>query len=236
MEIKGWEKTSLLDWEGKVASVLFVGGCNLRCPYCQNKDLVLRPHTLPSLKEEEIFSWLRELKGIIDGVVITGGEPLLKPGLFSFLERLKKGGWEVKLDTNGTKALFLKELIERKLIDYVAMDLKCPLREDIYKKVCGVGGEKVKGLLKETEESLNLLLKGEVDYEFRTTLVPTFHSPEGVKEMAQRIRGAKRYILQNFSNRTPLDPRMEKLVPFSEEEMERFVQLAKRWVKGVRWR
>ena len=192
---KGLQKISLLDYPGKLAAIIFVGGCNFRCPFCYNRDLVLNSESSPSLREEEILGYLETRREWLDGVVVTGGEPTIYPGLPSFLEKVKKLGYSVKLDTNGSNSKMLAELLEKNLVDYIALDVKAPLLEERYQEVTSTQG----CVLEEIENSIALLRSSNgVDYEFRTTLVPKLLSEEDVMLIAERIKGAKRYYLQQF--------------------------------------
>ena len=190
MHISGLQKTTLLDYPGKVACTVFLAGCNLRCPFCHNASLVVRPPE-DAVTEEEFFAFLRKRKGILDGVCVTGGEPTLRPGLPGFLKKIKELGYLVKLDTNGTNPELLKTLVSAGLVDYVAMDIKnAPSR---YAEICG--GADVIGPVKKSAE---FLMRGSVDYEFRTTCVKPYHDIEAMEEIGGWLAGAKQYYLQKF--------------------------------------
>ena len=195
MEFKGIQKITLLDYPDKVATIAFVGGCNFRCGYCYNRDLVLNPQALPSIPEEEVLGYLETNKSWLDGLVVSGGEPTIHLELPGFLEKVKKLGYSVKLDTNGTHPEMLVELIEKHLVDYVAMDVKAPLVEEKYQAVIGT---QANGVLREVEESIELLRNSdEIDYEFRTTVIPGLNKDD-IVAIAGRIKGAKRYFIQQF--------------------------------------
>ena len=194
MEFAGLQKISLVDYEGKVACTLFTAGCNFRCPFCHNSDLVIYAKNVNYIPFDEILDYLNKRKGMLDAVVITGGEPTLMPDLKEKLYEIKKLGYKIKLDTNGTNPDIVKELVDLKLIDYVAMDIKNSYEG--YSKTIGLESYDSNKIL----ESINYLLSGEVDYEFRTTLVREFHSDEDIKNIAKMIQGAKRYYLQEFKN------------------------------------
>ena len=192
---KGLQKISLLDYPGKLAALIFVGGCNFRCPFCYNRDIVLNPESSPSLREEEILGYLKTRMEWLDGVVVTGGEPTIYPGMPSFLEKVKKLGYSIKLDTNGSNPKMLAELLEKNLVDYIALDVKAPLLEERYQEATGTQG----CVLEEVKRSIALLRSSNgIDYEFRTTLVPKLLSEEDVILIAERIKGAKQYYLQQF--------------------------------------
>ena len=194
MEFAGLQKISLVDYEGKVACTLFTAGCNFRCPFCHNSDLVIYAKNVNYIPFDEILDYLNKRKGMLDAVVITGGEPTLMPDLKEKLYEIKKLGYKIKLDTNGTNPDIVKELVDLKLIDYVAMDIKNSY--EAYSKTIGLESYDSNKIL----ESINYLLSGEVDYEFRTTLVKEFHSDEDIKNIAKMIQSAKRYYLQEFKN------------------------------------
>jgi pyruvate formate lyase activating enzyme len=214
--IKGFLETSFSDWPGRVVSVLFLPSCNLRCPFCHNHGLVLHPEKFESFPWEVILEGLQRRRGWIDGVCLTGGEPTLHPWLPRLIRELRSNRrltptgrpLAVKLDTNGTHPETLEELLAEGLIDYVAMDLKAPLRTDRYSALTGVPcGEEQIGRIR---ASIQLLLEGKVEYEFRTTVVPTLLEEEEVYALARRIRGARRYTLQSFNPRDALDERLRK--------------------------
>ena len=191
MQIHGFNKTTLLDFPGHLASTVFTGGCNMRCPYCQNADLVLNPMSQPLISEEVVFDHIKKRKGIIEGVCITGGEPTLQADLEDFIKRLKELGVMVKLDSNGYRPEVLKRLMENGLLDYVAMDIKSSL--DDYHTVAGVKLDT--SLIK---ESIDLLKNGPIDYEFRTTVVKELHSKETFEKIGELLSGAKQYFLQGY--------------------------------------
>lgn len=191
MLINGFQKMTLLDFPGKVACTVFLGGCNFRCPFCHNAGLVLGSNP-ESYTEEEILSYLEKRKGLLDGVCITGGEPTLRPDLLPFIEKVKALGFAVKLDTNGTNPALLKELLDNALVDYVAMDIKNSFEK--YPETCGLDGMD----LDSVKESIALLIGGKVDFEFRTTVVSPLHTPEDIEALAKEISGAEKYFIQNF--------------------------------------
>lgn len=191
MIINGFQKMTLLDFPGKVACTVFLGGCNFRCPFCHNAGLVLG-RNVENLSEEEVLSYLNKRKGLLDGVCITGGEPTLRADLKDFIIKIKSLGYSVKLDTNGSNPALLKELVNEGLLDYVAMDIKNCFEK--YPHTCGMKEQDL-GPIK---ESINFLLSGEVDFEFRTTVVKELHTTEDIKTLAREIKGAKNYFIQSF--------------------------------------
>ena len=194
MRFAGLQKMTLLDYPGRVACTVFTPGCNLRCPFCHNASLVLPGEEPPALEEEEILAFLETRRGLLDGVAITGGEPLLHAGIGVFLEKVRALGFAVKLDTNGTFPDRLEELIGAGLVDRVAMDVKNgPSR---YAETVGLPRVDLAAL----ERSKELLLRGTVDYEFRTTVVRGLHTEESLLEAARWIAGAKEYYLQQYKD------------------------------------
>jgi len=234
IEIKGLIDLSMVDWDDKVSAVIFLPRCNFRCPFCYNVALVLTPDELPTIPFEKIESYLERHKEGIEGVVITGGEPTVHKDLPNLCRRLKNLGFKVKLDTNGTCPAMIRELIEDTLVHYVAMDIKAPLTEEKYSRATGVNA---KNLLNMVTESMDILMETGVDYEFRTTLVPTIHTEEEVKEMSKGVRGCRRYVLQNFkSDVKMIDPNFEGLKPFSRADIESFLKAARTYVEDVKIR
>lgn len=217
MNIGGLQKTTLIDFPGHTACTVFLSGCNFRCPFCYSPELVL-PEKIknhPKLSEKEFFAFLKERKGLLEGVVICGGEPTFNKDLPDFIKKIKEidppsGGFLVKLDTNGTNPEMLKKLIAGKLVDYIAMDIKAPFSS--YDKVTGGKADSNK-----IEESVEIIKNSGADYEFRTTVVPGLHSKDDIVQIAKNIAPAKRYYLQNFRPEKNLDPEFEKVKPFPKE-------------------
>lgn len=190
MQIAGLEKNSVVDYPGKIAAVVFTPGCNLDCYYCHNRFLLAKEMWPDLLPEEDVLRFLEKRKKLLDGVVISGGESTLQKDLKEFVVKVRSLGYSVKLDTNGTNPNLLKELFAEGLIDYVAMDFKAPFQK--YGQICGN-----EFFLEKIKESINLLLSGQVAYEFRTTFVPEL-TEEDVLEMAKVIQGARLYVLQQY--------------------------------------
>ena len=213
MKICGFNKTTLLDYPGRVACTIFLGGCNFRCPFCQNGALVVKPGSQPEYSQEEILAFLKKRKGILDGVCVSGGEPTLSDGLPDFLRELKDLGYDVKLDTNGSRPSVVKKLAADGLIDKVAMDIKaCPSN---YHVLTGVDVD-----LDAILETAGWLLKGELDYEFRTTVVRELHSEKDFQEISQWLSGAKSYYLQAYRDSDGV--LMPGFSACSEEEMKNY--------------
>ena len=192
MIFHGFQKMTLLDYPGRVACTLFTAGCNFRCPFCHNASLVTSVSGDDTYTEEEVLAFLRKRRGLLDGVCFTGGEPLMQPDIAPFMEQVKALGYAIKLDTNGTSPDKLAALIDAGLVDYVAMDVK-----NSHEKYAATAGCDA-GLLPAVERSIDLLLEGKVDYEFRTTVVDQLHTPDDIGAIARRIAGAPRYFLQAF--------------------------------------
>lgn len=212
MLVSGLQKLTLLDYPGKVACTVFTGGCNFRCPFCHNASLVLPGELSHDSRAEEVLSFLRKRVGVLDGVAVTGGEPLLHPDMGDFLTEIKAMGFLVKLDTNGSFPERLISLVEAGLVDRVAMDIKnAPA---LYAKTVGLERFDLSGVTR----SKDFLLSGAVDYEFRTTVVRGLHTRQSLREAAEWIRGAKEYWLQQYKDSGAiLDA--EGLGAFDEQEM-----------------
>ncbi|RLC97534.1 MAG: anaerobic ribonucleoside-triphosphate reductase activating protein [Chloroflexi bacterium] len=227
MKLKGWVRTSLIDYPGHIATVLFTGGCDFRCPMCHNADLVLRPGELPTLPLEEVWDFLSRRARLMDGVAITGGEPTLQADLLPFLRQVRALGLDVKLDSNGYNPDVLASLLDGGLVDYVAMDVKAPPAK--YPRLAGLADLD----LQRIEQSVALLRGGNVSYEFRTTVVPGLLDVEDIEEIARWIAGAERYVLQQFRPLGTLDPSLEKTTPYPMERLQAMAKRAGRWVNQV---
>ena len=224
MEFGGLQKLTVLDYPEHVACILFTKGCNFRCPFCHNAVLV-ENKTEENYSQEEILSFLNKRKGVLDGVNITGGEPLLHKDIGDFLKKVKELGYDVKIDTNGSYPERLKKLVDDGLVDYVAMDIK-----NIPEKYAITAGVEVP--LEKIEESIDFLMSGAVDYEFRTTVTKEFHTPQDIEKIARRISGAKRYFIQNFIDSgnilgVGLSPVLDETLTEMTILSQRFVENAK---------
>jgi len=213
--IKGFIEASFLDWPGRVAAVVFLPGCNFRCPFCHNKELVLNPRFFEDISLEEVVAGLRGNEGWIDGVVVTGGEPTLSPGLPELIRTLRAEGLPVKLDTNGSMPEVIKMLLEEGLIQAVAMDVKAPLNIDDYSRAAGTAAD-----LDAVKESISLLCGSGIEVIFRTTVVPALHDEAAVRAIAGALPG-HRLLLQNFRPADTLDPAYSVMKPFPAEDFER---------------
>jgi len=206
MILGGLQKQTLIDYPGKVACTVFTSGCNFRCPYCYNPDLVLG--TASTLSEKEFFSFLEERVNFLDAVVVCGGEPTIHANLPEFLAKIKSLGFKVKLDTNGSNPDMLASLLASELVDFISLDIKAPREK--YSKLVGVDFD-----LEKLSRSMAIIEASNIDYEFRTTVVPTLLNKEDVTKIEQWVGKVK---LQNFQNKKTLDPKFEKVVPFSKEQ------------------
>lgn len=237
MKFAGWQKQSLVDYPGKITTVLFTQGCNLRCPFCQNSSLVLPElfHKNLSFLEEEIFVFLKKRKKVIDAVTVTGGEPLLHSELEAFFKRVKGLGHSVKLDTNGTFPSFLKRLVEEGLLDFIATDVKAPLDFGRYKEFTGqVLTEKLFENIKESIDFLLALSKKDlIRVEFRITLIKGKHSWQDIMAMGKALKGASRLALQTFRPDNILDSSWQKFSAYSEEELKAFKLRLEKYIDNV---
>ena len=226
MRILGLQKLSLVDFPGKVAATVFTGGCDLRCPFCHNAPLVLPGRGTSALDAGGVLDFLASRRGLLDGVVLSGGEPLLQPDAADFLAEVKAMGFSVKLDTNGCHPDALADILDRRLADYVAMDIKNSLEK--YPWTVGVPGFDTAPV----ERSARLLMEGPADYEFRTTLVRPFHEVGDMETIGRWLRGARRYYLQAFVDSGDLVG--GGCAPFTPEEMEGFLQAARPFFQSDR--
>ncbi len=224
--VKGFIENSFVDWPGMLCAVVFLPGCNFRCPYCHNAELVLRPDALQDVDWTEIADYLHSQRGWIDGVCISGGEPTLHRGLPDVFRAVRAMGLAAKLDTNGSNPAMLEALMAEGLLDYVAMDVKSCLDEQHYCMITGAAN-----MFDAVKQSIRILLGGSVDYEFRTTVVPTFHKPDDIFRLAAELNGAPRLRIQNFSpSESILDPRLKNLQPFTDEQISSIQQRVDRLI------
>ena len=256
MKIIGLQKTTLLDYPGHVAATFFTGGCNFRCPFCHNADLVLNPGEQPTIPMDEVMAFLRKRQGILDGVCITGGEPSLQPDLEEFICMVRELGYLVKLDTNGYRPKVLERFLDKGLLDYVAMDIKAS--KENYARAAGF--HSCRGVnpfaIESIERSVEILKSSGVDYEFRTTVVKGIHTVEEFAEIGKWLAGSRAYFLQAFrENENMVAARLkeaagecagtetgtarqewEEYGSFSRAEMERMAVLAGKYIDIVKIR
>jgi anaerobic ribonucleoside-triphosphate reductase activating protein len=233
IRIGGLQKMTLLDYPGKVAATVFTGGCTFKCPFCHNRDLVFVPDNYEFYDPDEVLSYLSRRKGILDGVCITGGEPLIQEGLTDYVSAIKSMGYLVKLDTNGYHPARLQAIVETGLVDYVAMDIKnC---EERYAETAGLNPDVFR--MEKIRKSMEILMNGSVEFEFRTTVVREFHSKEDLVKLAEMIRGCPHYYLQQY-NEGPnvIQPGWSA---YSGQEMDELLRAVREYVpmaelRGVR--
>ncbi len=212
MKIGQIQKTSFIDYPGKISAIIFTLGCNFACPYCHNPELVDPKRFLAPLGEDEVMAFLKKRVGQLDAVVITGGEPMIHADLIDFMKSIKDMGYLIKLDTNGTNPVMLLKAIERGIVDYIAMDIKAPYA--LYDTVTRthVNTDDIKS-------SIDLIMNAQSSYEFRTTLVRSLINPEDVLTIGHMIKGARRYALQNFVPSKHVDDAFIGESGFTKEEL-----------------
>ena len=236
MKILGLQKLTLLDFPGRVAAIVFTGGCNFRCPFCQNSSLVLAPQIVPEISEEEFRQFLHRRQGLLDGICVTGGEPTLHADLPDFLASIKDAGYLVKLDTNGTNPDMLESLLSDGLLDYIAMDVKAGPGN--YARVCGLSAlsetsadnlpDTKERLLANVRRSVKLLMGSGIEYEFRTTVVKGLHSARDFEEIASWLAGCRAYFLQAFRDCPEVLLEDHPFSAFSDEEMKDFLKIVQK--------
>ena len=227
MKIHGLQKMTLLDFPGRVACTVFLGGCDMRCPFCHNAELV-DGSAPPVMDEEELLAFLKKRQGLLEGVAVTGGEPLLRPDMITLAEKIRDLGYPLKLDTNGTHPDRLREIIGRGLAAYVAMDIKNS--PDRYAVTAGL--ETLD--LGPVRESVSILMEGKTDYEFRTTVVAELHDADSFRGIGAWIRGAKRYYLQKFTDRDTVP--YEGFHAPEEGQMREYLAVAREYVPAAELR
>jgi len=228
MKVRGWQKTSLIDFPDKVATTLFSGGCNFKCPYCHNKDLVFIDDGNKHIDHEEIMNYLEKRQGLIDGVCISGGEPTLEKNLISFAKKIKEKNMKVKLDTNGYNPDVIEEMISMGLVDYIAMDVK-----NSFDRYAETSGLKEMDLSK-IQRSIELIKNCGVDHEFRTTVVKEFHNDEDIEKIGTIIEGANNFYIQRYDGRS--DQIKGGYKAHSKEELANFKKIASKYIKNVKIR
>lgn len=223
MKIGGFQKCSLIDYPGKICAIIFTQGCNYRCGYCHNPELVQPNLFAKPISEKEIFSFLAKRKGKLEAVEITGGEPTLQIDLIEVLKRIKAMGYLLKLDSNGSNPEIIQRAIDLHLVDYFSMDIKAPLEK--YQQVINSNID-----LNKISQSIKLIMNSGLDYEFRTTVVKSQLSKKDILEIGQMIKGAKLYILQKFVPTKTLDPQFLKQQTYPDEEFENFKESLEQYV------
>ena len=233
LKIKGYLRTSLIEWPGKISAVIFLPNCNFRCSYCYNKDLVLNPKKLETIPVDFVFQDLKDRKKFIDGVAITGGEPTLSKGLKAFVKKLKKKGFSVMVETNGTRPEVVGDFIEEKLVDFWSMDVKAPLNLGDYGRVTGV--KCTTRTIGNIRESIRLIKETE-DYEFKTTVVPALLTKKDIIEIARFLGPVKSFYLQQFQPKNCLDSQFEKKKPYSRQQLVSILQEVKKYTPSAKIR
>ncbi|MDR2865786.1 MAG: anaerobic ribonucleoside-triphosphate reductase activating protein [Methanomassiliicoccaceae archaeon] len=230
MKIAGFIKTTLLDWDGLVACTVYLAGCNFRCPYCHNAEIVVNADAAERVDEDAVIAYIEEHSDFIDGVVVSGGEPLMNKDIGRFLKRLRSVGVKVKVDTNGMFPDMLDDLIGAGLIDMVAMDIKSSLNER-YDMAAGSDTD-----LSKIRKSIDIVMNSGVDHEFRTTAVPVFVKEDDIRNICENIRGAKRYRIHQFRNKVTIDDSLSVLDPYPESKLTAMAEIAKEYVGDVKIR
>ncbi len=223
MRIGGIQKCSLIDYPGKISSILFTIGCNFHCPYCHNPELV--HETAEELNNDEILHFLERRRNILDAVTITGGEPTIQDDLIDFIKKIKNMGLLVKLDTNGTHPLLIEDLQKSDLVDYIAMDIKAPL--STYSTTVARPID-----VRQIEKSIQLLIEGKIAYEFRTTVVKSLLSPKDIEDIGKSIAGANTYYLQKFVPTKTLNPAFLRKTTYTDTEFESMCTMVSGYVKN----
>lgn len=228
MRIGGFGRTSLLDWRGKVACVIYLAGCDFRCPYCHNKEIVADPEKADDIDEEKIFQFIQENSDFLDGVVISGGEPTIDHDLVKLIKKLRSMKMMIKLDTNGSNPDVLDDLIGAGYVDAISMDIKSGLTRERYSAAAGVDIDP-----ELIRRSIRIIMDSGIDYEFRTTVSPILVKPEDIESICKEIKGAKLYTLQQFRPNVCIDSRLEAMDPYKESVIRQMAETAKKYVKKV---
>jgi len=224
MKIGGLHKTSLLDYPGILSAIIWTAGCNFRCPFCYNKQLVLEKTEI--ISEETVLSFLEKRRDVLEGLSISGGEPLLQEGIVDFTEKVKKLNYLIKIDTNGAFPESLKELIDKKLVDYVSMDVKAPKKK--YNQLAGVKAD-----ISKIEQSIDLIKNEAPDYEFKTTIVPGMLDKKDIVEIAKWLEVSKQFYLQQFKSDSPLvSSKLNDVAPYSKEKLSEMLHEIKPFFKS----
>jgi pyruvate formate lyase activating enzyme len=228
----GLQKSSLLDYPGKISAVVFTYGCNLRCPFCHNPELVIEKPSELLLSVDEVLGFLQSRVGLLDAIVLTGGEPLIHSEVYDFLIKIKQMGFSIKVDTNGFFPKSIKKLMDLKIVDFWAMDIKNS--EEEYLNTVGLlMDSNTEGFISKIIESVDLIMNSGVDYEFRTTFVPGFHTEKSVQNLGNIIKGAKRFAIQNFRSGKVLDTVLNDRNGFTEMQLNGFKNILNGYVENI---
>ena len=228
MKIKGLQKLTLLDFPGEIGCTVFLGGCNFRCPFCHNASIVLPEREGENISEEQLLSFLDSRRGKLTGVCVSGGEPTVNSGLIELISKIKDRSLKVKLDTNGYSPKILRELIDRKLLDYVAMDIKNS--EECYGRTVGIDGFDTSPI----RESAALLMEGRMDFEFRTTVVRQLHTAESIRDIGKWLGGEEKFFLQTFKDSGDL--LSDGLSAYSDGEMKELLRVLQEYIPNAELR
>jgi len=224
MKLGGFQKTSLLDYPDRISAIVWTVGCNFKCPFCYNKGLV--DGNVELFNEDEVLSFLKKRKGLLEALSISGGEPFLQKDILEFTSKVKKLGYLVKIDTNGTFPEKLQELIDKKLVDYISMDVKAPKKK--YGRLAGAKTD-----ISKIEKSIDIIRNHAPDYEFKTTFAPELLKKEDIIEIAKWLEGSKRFYLQQFKNNVPLvSAKFDKVVPYGKEYLMETLEVIKPYFKN----
>jgi len=226
MKICGIIGTTLIDFPGRVATALFTAGCNFRCPFCHNPSLVKVANGCQAISRDTILKELARRRGFLDGVIVSGGEPMIQPDLVDFLTELRAVGLAIKIDTNGSRPNMLREVLARDLADFISMDLKATREK--YALAAGIDVKAAK-----IDESIALIIRSGKEHEFRTTMVPGIVAAEDIRSMMPRISGAKRFVLQQFRPDVTLDPKMKAVQPYPESRLHDAANSAREFIPEV---
>lgn len=248
MKLAGLQKVTLLDFPGKLACTIFTCGCNFRCPFCHNEDLVWHAAQAPEYPIQTVLDYLNERKNYLEGVCITGGEPLVQKEeeIISFIQTIKDLGLLVKLDTNGTNPATLRKLIDNKLIDMVAMDIKTSIekypilaglgKDDFGKKALNLDNAQIDNMMNNVKESIGIIMEGKINYEFRTTVIKPLHQLEDFEEIGKLINGAENYFIQSYRHASQEAAADDIFSAYSSEELETFKNIVQKYVKNAKVR
>lgn len=233
VDIKGFLKSSFVDWEGKISAVIFLPGCNLRCPWCYNIDLIENPEKIETIPWAIVRNYLERSKTFIDGVVISGGEPTIHADLPELCRKIRAAGFSIKIDTNGTNPEMIQSLIDEKLIDFVAVDVKHQLDPEKYSRAIGLLADE---FLKKVKKTISILMTAGVPYEFRTTVVPNIHSIDDIRNISRYLGVCKAYIIQPYKSAETLNPKCSNMKEFDNLELMSFVRIAQKVIPHARKR
>jgi pyruvate formate lyase activating enzyme len=231
VKIAGFIKTTLLDWDGMVACTVYMAGCNLRCPYCHNKAIVVEPDRVESIGESAVLGYIEENSDFIDGAVVSGGEPLMNTDIGNFLKKIKAMNVKVKIDTNGSFPDRLDDLIGAGLVDMVALDIKSSLVKERYDAVAGASAD-----IESIKKSISVIINSGIEHEFRTTAVPVYVKEDDIRNICENLKGAKRYRIHQFRNKVTLNDSLSVLDPYPESRLIGMAEIAKEYVGDVKIR